>query len=159
MARFFFHLRSAGKTMIDDQSAVFPDDEAARAEARRIARNFIDPMTGRVMSEWQDWSLEVCDQRGRSIMKVDFAQVTLEAMEGLVADQPSGSRATPIKPAVQLPEESSGMCKAATKTAESTGQPRSAAEILRAILGRSEDLQEESRRIVMRPRAQKKSGN
>jgi hypothetical protein len=156
MARFFFHLRCAGKSMADDQTAVFPNDEAARAEARRIVRNFIDPMSGRVMSEWQEWSLDLCDQRGRSVLKIDFSQATLDAVEGLIPDQPSGADATPPEPAVELPGMSLQVRRASSDAAESARRVRSATEILRDMIARSQILQEESRWILKRSRAQTK---
>jgi hypothetical protein len=49
------------------------DPEAACEEARQTVRDFFQPATGRVAPQWEGWSLEVRDGRGRCILLLPFA--------------------------------------------------------------------------------------
>src|SRR5919198_5734869 len=73
MPRFFFHLRSPQKSLVDCEGMVLVDAEAARQEAARAVQNFFQPAAGRVHAEWEEWSIDVSDQRGRRLCSVAFA--------------------------------------------------------------------------------------
>ncbi len=73
MPRYFFHLRNAEKALLDCDGMVLADGETACAEARHTVRDFFQPSSGRVAPEWEGWSLEVRDERGRCILLLPFA--------------------------------------------------------------------------------------
>jgi len=73
MPRYFFHLRSANKRLQDCQGLMLPGQEAACQEARETVQDFFQPSTGRVAPDWAGWSMEVCDERGRCILFMPFA--------------------------------------------------------------------------------------
>jgi len=74
MPRYFFHLRSADKSLLDCDGMMFPGPEAARQEARQTIQDFFQPSTGRVAPEWNGWSMDLRDERGRCVFFMAFAE-------------------------------------------------------------------------------------
>jgi len=73
MPRFFFHLRAARKTLMDCEGVALPDAAAAREQARLTVRDFFQPALGQVHPDWEGWSMEVVDERGRRVFAMAFA--------------------------------------------------------------------------------------
>jgi hypothetical protein len=73
MPRFFFHLRHARKSLLDCDGMVLADAAAARQEAVLAVQDFFQPATGRVPPDWEDWSVDVRDERGRCVFSAAFA--------------------------------------------------------------------------------------
>jgi hypothetical protein len=73
MPRFFFHLRSPQKNLVDCEGMMLGDVQAARSEATKAVDDFFQPVIGRVQAEWEDWRFEVSDQRGRCVFALAFA--------------------------------------------------------------------------------------
>ena len=94
MPRFFFHLRSPQKYLVDCEGMMLRDLEAARAEATKAVEDFLQPATGRVHAEWQDWRIEVSDQRGRCVFAMAFADAAGSATD--VAQQ-LAERVAPVR--------------------------------------------------------------
>ena len=80
MPRYFFHLRNTEKALLDCAGMVLSGPEAACQEARKTVQDFFQPATGRVAAEWEGWSLEVRDERGRCILLIAFADA--EKLQG-----------------------------------------------------------------------------
>jgi uncharacterized protein DUF6894 len=85
MPRFFFHLRSDRKSLIDCEGVAVADAEAARRLALLTLRDFVQPSTGAVDPEWRTWMIQIADERGRCLVTVPFADV-----ERLVVAEPAG---------------------------------------------------------------------
>jgi len=82
MPRFYFHLRAADKSLMDCEGRVLPDVAAAREEALATVRDFFQPAIGHVHPEWEGWSIDACDERGRRVFAVAFADAPqLQALE------------------------------------------------------------------------------
>jgi len=92
MPRFYFHLRAANKSLMDCEGSVLPDADAARAEALATVRDFFQPATG-VDPDWEGWSMEACDERGRRVFAMAFADAA--KLEALDAPAAVAARATP----------------------------------------------------------------
>jgi len=73
MPRYFFHLRNAEKSLVDCQGTILVGADAARREAKQAVQDFCQISTGRVAAEWASWSVDVCDERGRSLFRLAFA--------------------------------------------------------------------------------------
>jgi hypothetical protein len=73
MPRFFFHLRNAHKSLLDCDGMVLADAQAAQEEAVLAVQDFFQPATGRVSPEWEHWSVDVRDERGRCVFSASFA--------------------------------------------------------------------------------------
>jgi hypothetical protein len=73
MPRYFFHLRSASKRLQDCQGLMLRGQEGACQEARETVQDFFQPSAGRVAPDWAGWSMEVCDERGRCVLFMPFA--------------------------------------------------------------------------------------
>jgi uncharacterized protein DUF6894 len=92
MPRYFFHLRSPAKSLADCQGLTLAGTEVAREEAKRAAQDFRQPSTGRVAPEWEGWSIDVSDERGRSIMTVPFGAEANEDETRLARREQDGPR-------------------------------------------------------------------
>jgi hypothetical protein len=87
MPRFFFHLRNARKSLLDCDGMMLADAAAARREAVSAVRDFFQPATGRVPPDWEHWSFDVRDERGRCVCSASFADAAeLEAASPTLAD-------------------------------------------------------------------------
>jgi hypothetical protein len=84
MPRFFFHLRNARRSLLDCDGMVLADAAAARQEAVLAVQDFFQPATGRVPPDWEHWSVDVRDERGRCVFSLPFAGAA-----GLEPDSPS----------------------------------------------------------------------
>jgi hypothetical protein len=87
MPRFFFHLRSATRSLLDCEGIVAADADGARREAMLTVQDFVQPSVGGVHPEWEDWSIDARDERGRCIFSMRFA----DAAELEQVDSPPGS--------------------------------------------------------------------
>src|SRR5262245_13564288 len=88
MPRFFFHLRNAEKTLLDCEGITFGDVEVARRQAELTVRDFAQPATGELQDDWKDWSMDVCDERGRCVLSIAFCDCRIEPLEGRVERSP-----------------------------------------------------------------------
>jgi len=88
MPRYFFHLRNAQKTLLDCEGMAFGDVGVARRQAELTVRDFIQPATGELQDDWKDWSMDVCDERGRCVLSVAFSDYRIEPLEGLLERSP-----------------------------------------------------------------------
>lgn len=94
MPRFYFNLHSLQKSLIDCEGMILPDVEGACNEARKAVQNFFQPATGRVQNGWEDWRMNVSDQRGRCVFSMAFADA------GASAPSPVERRPEPLSPVV-----------------------------------------------------------
>ncbi len=74
MPRFFYHLYSDTGVSRDAVGIVFPDEDGAILEAVRAARHLLRaPAEAR--TSWTGWRLEVADENGRRVFRLDFADL------------------------------------------------------------------------------------
>jgi hypothetical protein len=73
MPRYFFHLCSADQSLPDYQGITLAGSEAACREASRTVQDFCQPSSGRLSPQWEGWSVEVRDERGRAVISMAFA--------------------------------------------------------------------------------------
>lgn len=73
MPRYFFHIRSAEKSLPDCEGLELAGASAARCEASCTVQDFCQAATGQVSPGWEGWCVEVCDQRGRPLFRLPFA--------------------------------------------------------------------------------------
>jgi len=88
MPRYFFHLCSTEKRLQDCEGLKLPGHDAARQEARQVAQDFWQPARGCVAPEWDGWSIEVRDERGRCVFRLPLAEAPLREQ----VSAPSGDR-------------------------------------------------------------------
>ena len=68
---FFFHCsKGDGDSIKDETGSQFPDEDAAREQAERIAGELAEPRAGQEDSSWQGWSIRVVDEVGREVFSV-----------------------------------------------------------------------------------------
>src|SRR5215217_4419617 len=91
MPRFFFHLRNTEKSLLDCEGMLLADAEAARQEATLAVQDFFQRAAGRVDPEWEDWSVDVRDQRGRCVCSRPFADAE-QVASAARADGPASPR-------------------------------------------------------------------
>jgi hypothetical protein len=74
MGRFYFHIRSGGRVIIDQEGSDFPDADAARQEALAAARQILAEAikSGR---EYAPEDFIIADSEGRELEIVPFATV------------------------------------------------------------------------------------
>jgi Domain of unknown function (DUF6894) len=71
MPRYFFHCSTGdGDPISDERGSHFPDDDAARQHAERIAGELAEPQAGQEDLSWQGWSIRVVDEAGRDVFFV-----------------------------------------------------------------------------------------
>src|SRR5215216_396555 len=92
MPRFFFHLRNTEKSLLDCEGMLLADAEAARQEATLAVQDFFQPAAGRVDPEWEDWSVDVRDQRGRCVCSRPFADAEQPVASPTRAGEPASPR-------------------------------------------------------------------
>jgi hypothetical protein len=73
MQRYFFHLRCGEKILQDCDGMMLSGPEAACQEAKLTVLDFVQPSTGQVAPDWEGWSIEVRDERGRCTFFAPFA--------------------------------------------------------------------------------------
>ena len=90
MPRFYFHVRTAGDQIDDEEGSDFPDDNSAVAEAIRGARCL---MRGEVArgTLCLDQSIEIHDADGQHVRSVPFAEALTIIGDGA---SPAAIRAT-----------------------------------------------------------------
>ena len=159
MPRFFFHLRSPQKNLVDCEGMMLRDLEDARAEATNAVGDFFQPATGRVEAEWEGWRIEVSDQRGRCVYAMAF--VDAAAPE---PGFPSPERAAPVihldiarakRELSSLEKQMRGLVRRAS---ELVGRTRSQARSLSELAQHTQQLRDESRALLARSRQQSSLG-
>ena len=74
MGRYYFHIRSGGQVIVDQEGADFPDAGAARQEALAAARQIVAEAI-RYCSEEAPEEFVIADSEGRELEIVPFAAV------------------------------------------------------------------------------------
>ena len=74
MGRFYFHIRSGGQVIVDQEGADFPDADAARQEAFASARQIVAEAI-RYGNEEAPKEFVIADSEGRELEIVRFAAV------------------------------------------------------------------------------------
>ena len=74
MSRFYFHIRSAGQVIVDQEGSDFPDADAARQEAVAAARQIVAEAI-RYGNEYAPEEFVIADSEGRELEVVPFAAV------------------------------------------------------------------------------------
>jgi hypothetical protein len=164
MSRYFFHLRSAAKSLIDWAGVDLADDAAARREALVVTRDFVQRPSGRVEPAWADWSVEVRDRRGRLLFAAPIAQAA-----GLELDWSSRSpKARSRRPdrgaeiaylnlarALRNFHETENQARMLHReTSALIDRQRHAARTLHQAMGAAREVAAQSRRAVLRSQSQ-----
>jgi hypothetical protein len=89
MQRYFFHLRCGEKSLQDCDGMMLPGPEAACQEAKLTVLDFVQPSTGQVAPDWEGWSIEVRDERGRCTFLAPFAAKSIEVDPDVTEQGPS----------------------------------------------------------------------
>jgi hypothetical protein len=162
MPRFYFHLRSAHKTLPDCEGALIADTEGARRQAQLSVRDFLQPTTGQVPTEWEDWRIDVCDERGRWVFSIAFSEAT-----ALGQCDEIGATAVPAAPRVvyleverakrELAAVDAQIRRAMRRITALVERTRHEADSLCRILEVAEETRQASRQLVQRSRAQRLS--
>jgi hypothetical protein len=160
MPRFYFHLRSAHKTLPDCEGALIADSEGARRQAQLSVRDFLEPTTGRVPAEWEDWRIDICDERGRWVFSIAFSDA---AALGQCDD--IGATAVPVAPRVvyleverakrELAAVEAQIRRAMRRITVLVECTRHQADGLCHIIKDVEETRQASRQLVQRSRAQR----
>jgi hypothetical protein len=162
MPRYFFHLRSDHKSLLDCHGTGFPGPEAACKEARRTVQDFFQPWTGRVAPEWQGWSLEVCDERGRGIFLMAFADAArLQETAGEPAHRHASSNVVHLdveRIKRELASAERQTCELVRRTKMLVDQNRYEAKNLHHLMDSAAEAQRRARELVARSRQQTASG-
>ena len=74
MGRFYFHIRSGGQVIVDQEGSDFPDADAARQEALAAARQILADAI-RSGNEEAPEDFVIADSEGREVEIVPFAAV------------------------------------------------------------------------------------
>ena len=69
MPLFFFRLK-AGNTVTDSEETALPDLQAARAHARKVARELTWRSAGFLGAAWSEWILSVHDEQGAEVFSI-----------------------------------------------------------------------------------------
>src|SRR5262245_35055384 len=162
MPRFFFHLRSTQKNLVDCEGMMLADLDAARTEATKAVQNFFQPATGRVQAEWEDWRIEVSDQRGRCMFAMAFADAATPAL-GLGDARPE--RVTPVvvhldiaRAKRELSSLEKQMRSLVRRASELVGLARSQAGTLLELGQQTQQLRQASQALLDRSRQQSSLG-
>jgi hypothetical protein len=158
MPRFFFHLRSPYKSLIDCEGMMLRDVEAARGEATKAVQNFFQPSTGGVQVEWEDWRIEVSDQRGRCVFAMAFADAAPPAPS---QGDPLPERGAPVvvhldiaRAKRELSSLEKQMRTLIRRASALVGCTRSQSQNLVDLLKEAQGLRETSRALLDRSRQQ-----
>jgi hypothetical protein len=80
MGHFYFHLRSGGQLIPDDQGQDLPDVSTAWREAMLSARDILAAAVRANQAEVLD-AIVIADEAGRALDAVPLAEVLLEALK------------------------------------------------------------------------------
>jgi hypothetical protein len=80
MSRFYFHIRSGGQVIVDQEGADFPDAGAARQEALAAARHILADAI-RSGNEYAPDDFVIADSEGHELEIVPFAAVLPKGMK------------------------------------------------------------------------------
>jgi hypothetical protein len=70
MPRYFFHLKSDGQTVEDDEGVELQDLSAARAEALAVVRDLLTPSQSDHPARWLGSTIEVADEAGQPLLQL-----------------------------------------------------------------------------------------
>ena len=91
MPRYFFHVRD-GHDMPDDIGTELPNAQEARVQAVDLAGRLITEQA-RTFADGTQWHLEVTDERGMILFRLDFmatdAPSTSTSIAAMVSSRPS----------------------------------------------------------------------
>lgn len=161
MPRFFFHLRSPQKNLVDCEGMLLGEVQAARAEATKTVQDFFQPAIGRVQAEWEDSRIEVSDQRGRCVFALAFADAAAPRQN--LMERPE--RFAPVVidlDIARIKRESSSlekqMCSLVRRASELAGRTRLDAKTLSELCQQTQELRQVSMALLDLSRKQNSLG-
>ena len=84
MPRYYFHVHD-GSTLLDHEGSELPDLQAARREALQVAKGLLDSADRR-KDLGEEWRIEVTNQTGSLIFRMDFLVAEIEAIPLLLPE-------------------------------------------------------------------------
>jgi hypothetical protein len=161
MPRFFFHLRSPQKNLVDCEGMMLRHLEEARGEATKAVQDFFQPATGRVQAEWEDWRIEVSDQRGRCVYAMAFADAAAPTRDPIESPLEQGPPVIYLDIARARREFSSleqQMRSLVRRASELVACTHSEARTLKELASQTEELRQASQELLDRSRRQSALG-
>ena len=89
MPQYFFRLRHGKDTLNAWDAVELPDLATVRREACLIARDFMDPPSGRLRPAWDGWWIEAQEAEGDCVLTL---ALEVAGAEGLLGRRASGAR-------------------------------------------------------------------
>lgn len=93
MSRYFFNIID-GRSTADTDGTSLPSRQAARREAIRLAGNVLRDDADRLIPN-AEWRMEVTDDKGDILFKLDFSFMDTRATHGLARSSSSKGEVAP----------------------------------------------------------------